>query len=282
MSSISILIVLYNKKISQSKTLQTLAGHNLSSISLRVINNGPEFIKPEGELWDNLTSRIDKVEFYNRLENAPLSQLYNQFISENKSFYYVIFDDDTDVTNYKFGNLISLNADLIIPRIYSVDDNSFYYPIEQKEVVASERSVDATKVISISSGLALSSKFIKKFLKFYNTVFDERFVLYGIDTSFFLRLHEISKHQEIDAICSFVLKHSLSRANKNISKFREYERIYDAALTAKYYPNFLAKSEIVKIFLYYMYKFKFIHAYKLVNCYMTGRHPRAKNNDNCL
>lgn len=44
MSSISILIVLYNKKISQSKTLQTLAGHNLSSISLRVINNGPEFI----------------------------------------------------------------------------------------------------------------------------------------------------------------------------------------------------------------------------------------------
>lgn len=90
MVDIAIVVVLYNKKIDESKTLQSLIEHNLSSVSIKIINNGPEIIEMDGDVWNQLNDRASEVLFENRIENAPLSKLYNQFISSINSDYYII------------------------------------------------------------------------------------------------------------------------------------------------------------------------------------------------
>lgn len=275
MVDIAIVVVLYNKKIDESKTLQSLIEHNLSSVSIKIINNGPEIIEMDGDVWNQLNDRASEVLFENRTENAPLSKLYNQFISSINSDYYIILDDDSDLSEFLIENLVDCEIDLIIPKIYSLDDCKFYYPCQDGVLIETGDNISISRVMSISSGLTISNKLIQLFNLHYGKVFDERFALYGIDTSFFLRLHELSRSEIISVDCKFTLLHSLSRTQNEISRSRTIERIYDTALTARHYPKFLGKIEFMKILCYYVGKFKFYYAYKLLHCYISGIHPRA-------
>lgn len=185
MVDIAILVVLYNKKMKESKTLNTLISRDLSSITLKIVNNGPEALEEDGYIWNELTGKTHNVILENRIENAPLSTLYNEFISNFHSDYYIILDDDSDLSEYFFEHLTDSSIELIIPRIYSIDDSKFYYPRQNDRLVELNDEINNNSVMSISSGLIMSKELVRLFKTHYRDIFDERFALYGIDTSFF-------------------------------------------------------------------------------------------------
>ncbi|HBQ3164907.1 glycosyltransferase [Klebsiella variicola] len=275
---IDVLVIIYDKKLEDSKTLQTLTNNTFLDFNLTIVNNGPNLIKDDEPFFIDISRRVRGTKLINRVENAPLSKLYNEFILNNKnSDYYIIFDDDSDVSP-DFMHIVSLQeADILLPRIYSVDDNQYYYPIQDGVIINESTKVDPGTIMSISSGLVLKKKLVDYFNIIYNGgIFDERFALYGIDTSFFLRLHKLSNRNKIHAACISTIKHSLSRVSSVKSEFRTLERLYDAAITARHYPHFLTKRKFAHIILYYIYKLQFKYVFVLLLYFIKGKHPRVQ------
>ncbi|WP_042859237.1 hypothetical protein [Dickeya sp. NCPPB 3274] len=277
---ISILVILFNKELNESKTLNSLLQCKYcSDVSLKILNNGPKEIKTNDGLFQALVSSFKVVMLESRLENAPLSKLYNEFINGNiDSDYFVILDDDSQLDDDFIFNIYKTDADIIIPRILSVDDGRFYYPTQQGVVVAHEGWVDLSSLMSISSGLTISKKLVYSMLSHYPDVFDERFSLYGIDTSFFLRLRSIVKSDSslLLAKCISLICHSLSRVQKeNVSQFRVIERLYDFAITARHYPEYVSRFWLFKRIVRYSMVMKFEYAWILLRYYVKGRHPKC-------
>ncbi|QWT39996.1 hypothetical protein [Dickeya dadantii] len=277
---ISILVVLFNKKLNESQTLSSLLQCQSSSdVSLKILNNGPQEIKAEGEVFQVLTSSFKDVMLESRLENAPLSKLYNEFIDSNlDSDYFIILDDDSHLDEDFIFNVYKTDADVIIPRVLSVDDGDFYYPTQNGVVVEHDGWVDLSSLMSISSGLTFSKKLVSTMLSYYPDVFDEHFSLYGIDTSFFLRLRKIVKSDSpiLLAKCVSIICHSLSRIQKeNVSKFRVVERLYDFAITARHYPEYVSRLWLFKRIVKYSMLMQFEYAWILFRYYVKGRHPKC-------
>lgn len=273
----SVLVIIYGKKLRESKTLTSLLSSDCYDFDLSIVNNGPEEIFLDDGFLFKLKENIRNVSLVNILENAPLSKIYNNFICENKnSNYYVLFDDDSEFESDFLRKISLSNALLVLPRIYSIDDFKYYYPIEADAVIVDEREIIVNDLMSISSGLAIKKELITYFYNHYNgKVFDERFALYGIDTSFFLRLRVISKSEIISIESLSTLRHSLSRVAAEKSERRNIERLYDTAITARHYPFFIKKSHFIKIILYYLFKLKFKYALILIYFFLKGKHPRC-------
>ena len=75
-------------------------------------------------------------------------------------------------------------------------------------------------------------------MRAFGTVFDERYYLYGVDTTFFLRFNNLNCSDKARVIKGF--NHSLSRLEIESSsnkRFRKVERSYDLGLTLRYYRS---------------------------------------------
>ncbi|ATA18621.1 GT2 family glycosyltransferase [Gibbsiella quercinecans] len=279
MNPISMLVVLYNKQIDEAKTLTTLLNFDVSNVDLTIINNGPDVIRGEGDVYLKLKGKSGSIKLINHIDNKPLSKLYNEFIENNNSDVYVIFDDDSEITEEYMRALGNCKKyDLLIPRILSISDDKYYYPCENNNTVMVGKIVSELNVMSISSGLSISARVVKMMIKEFHHVFDERFALYGIDTSFFLRIRRLRrKNIPIDILCAGVLFHSLSRVeNKSkYSAFRRIERLYDIALTAKHYPEYISFFAIIKQIIKLSIRFDFKFIILFLSCYISGKHPRC-------
>ncbi|MHA0974011.1 hypothetical protein ACR9HQ_11090, partial [Enterobacter ludwigii] len=169
------------------------------------------------------------------------------------------------------------NADIILPLIKNQKDSQIYYPISNNTIVTSETALDINGLISITSGLAISRKLINLMQNVYGPVFDENFALYGIDTSFFARLHRAREiHDKLSIISQDVVLHSLSRTGSQpISNIRLRERLCDAALIARHYPDVKRLTYLLKKIVQNIYRGNFTNLYLLIKCYVTGKHPRS-------
>ncbi len=274
---VSVLVVIYGKKLKESKTLMSLLTSNFYDFNLSIVNNGPTEISQDDEYLCEIKENIKTTSLINMLENAPLSKIYNSFIFNNKeSKYYVFFDDDSEIEPDFLQKVSFSNVQLLLPRIYSIDDFKYYYPTEGDVVVVDEKKIIINSLMSISSGLAIEKELVRYFYNHYDGyVFDERFALYGVDTSFFLRLREISKSEIISVESSSILRHSLSRVVAEKSERRDIERLYDTAVTARHYPQFITKNHFFKIVLYYLLKKKFKYSLILILYFIKGKHPRC-------
>ncbi|WP_321147883.1 glycosyltransferase family 2 protein, partial [Serratia marcescens] len=242
--TVSILVVLYNKKLSESKTLRTLLSHQILNAELFIANNGPHKIEIESDQFFNqLESHFIKVQVANFVENRPLSIIYNDFIESNSvAKKFVLLDDDSEVPEsfIKVINSENDDFDLELPRIKSVNDGVIYYPVEHGHVVAEDKNnLDVQSTISIGSGLIISRRFIDKFSAAGMKLFDERFALYGVDFSLFRIMKKINaKSNTHFAIrTNSYINHSLSRAAGKTSEHTVNERLYDAILSARHYPS---------------------------------------------
>lgn len=103
---ISIIVVLYGKEISDSVTLNTLKCSRFfeNKDQLVIVNNGPSYIKTDVPLVRELSLKFD-IEILNKINNEPLSSLYNWFLEKYENDYYVIFDDDTTVPTDFLNNI---------------------------------------------------------------------------------------------------------------------------------------------------------------------------------
>ncbi|WP_413691538.1 hypothetical protein [Psychromonas sp. KJ10-2] len=113
-----------------------------------------------------------------------------------------------------------------------------YPKIQNKPYYSGVNITRKSKVVSIGSGLVIGRDVAAFVKKIYGDIFDERFYLYGVDTTFFLRVFNSNLSNRINIISGF--QHSLSRLQKEsneVKKFRCIERSYDKGLTIRFYKK---------------------------------------------
>ena len=117
--------------------------------------------------------------------------------------------------------------------------------------------------------------------QYYKNVFDERFYLYGVDTTFCIRLFERKLTGSVNIIPGF--NHSLSRLENESVKttnFRRVERSYGQGLTLRYYYPLLTgiyyllrvtASTLKRMIFKQTYNVNIIDMFK---AFLNGKHRR--------
>lgn len=281
MFNIAILVLLYNKEISESKTLSSLISSEaqFSTAKLVIWNNGPE--KLASYDVSHLTGLGYEVQIEETINNESLAVIYNRFIENIQSEKYVLLDDDSVLNdNYIKAANGSKNSEVSMPIITS--GGRIVNPkINTSTYVKGQSIASNDKVITIGSGLVVGREIVLKLLNNFSTVFDERFYLYGVDTTFCYRLVISKLIKNVRVIHGF--EHSLSRLeheSESLTAFRRKERSYDVALTYRYYyPIHLSLISINRIILsaiknYFLSKKSKVYVYHLVKGFITGIHYR--------
>jgi hypothetical protein len=275
----ALVVVVYNKSIEDSITLNTLVEYDFLNSKLVIHNNGPKNISLVGDVARRLNDKFKDVELINCLSNSPLSILYNEFINNNlDAKQFIILDDDSTITD-EFVRAINANeADMELPRIISRTDHVTYYPIEAKKVVTVDRELDPRTSFSIGSGLVIHHSLVEKFHKHNVSLFDESYALYGVDVSIFRRIYQLmDKGERFKIKTSSHLKHSLSRAEGKESPFRIKERLIDVAITTRRYPTLRMHVHLLKRILINLVSFKLDNVSSTIKAYLSGMHPRCKS-----
>ena len=93
----AILILLYNKEIKDSSTINSLActDYHYPNAKLVIWNNGPAPFKSTD--CTKLESLGYAVAVKETLNNKSLAVIYNKFLVENAAERYVLLDDDSEL-----------------------------------------------------------------------------------------------------------------------------------------------------------------------------------------
>lgn len=274
---ISILIVLYNKELSESKTINSLSSLIIKDLSIVIHNNGPKLISLPDNIRDIFSDKGCDVSISNTIDNQPLSVIYNDFvINNNQSDRFVILDDDSEISQV-FINAMYLNDyDVELPKIISDKDNSVYYPISNGVVIDFDGYVNASNTISIGSGLIINKTLVRKFQKEKICLFDERYALYGVDFSFFRRVWMLHRRNiDFKMKSSSFIFHSLSRINNKDSLSVKNERLIDFCLTVRHYPTIPNYFKFICKVLIELFFLRFNRFNLMCTTYFSGLHPRC-------
>lgn len=245
---IRILVVLYGCTPSQSETLNSLyAGLGfLDNVELVVWNNGPSLLSENDCAL--VYERFPDSSVVQTINNISLAAIYNNFIDDCIADYYVILDHDSTLTESYLAELKSLTEPGVYVPVITMGGVP-QSPRNQKKFSPGPFT-DEDCPVAIGSGMVLSHEILIQTKKAFGSIFDERFVLYGVDTTFFYRIHKLGISSQIRVVSGF--NHSLSRLEKEgetISKFRTKERAYDLGLTLRYYPAVGIYADFLKYIL---------------------------------
>ncbi|MGR5531568.1 hypothetical protein ACPV40_18500 [Vibrio alfacsensis] len=285
MFDISILVVLYGKKISDSSTLQSLSSLSAydKKISLTIWNNGPCLLDANERA--TFKPKNFEITYIETINNISLALIYNEFLEQNVAKTYILLDHDSIVNYELFESYLNLTSNKVgLPYIYFND--VINAPFENGNVISAKQELSKNATItSIGSGLALGRDVVDMMLLKFERVFDERYYLYGVDTTFFTRLAMVDVIDNSVFVLLPGLQHSLSRLeeeNDNITAFRILERSNDFGLSLRYYtPVYLIPIK----FLYQLFKhviylaihkkvsYNFFH---VVKTFIKGQHYRSE------
>lgn len=286
------LIVIYNKQIEDSSTLNSLIHSNYSG-DLYIFNNGPNLINASSSFLGFLQSKYNYIEIVEDVKNRPLSAIYNNFLNVDGYDNYYLFDDDTMIPSNFFVSEQRMGYDLSLPIITSSRTGDTVYPIVNKKVIA-EANIslhECDEVLSIGSGLMINKSLIQKFKGVGIKPFDERFALYGVDYSLFRRLPYLKgAGYTVNIGVAGILHHSLSSEDGSVSDFRKRERLIDLVLTKLHYSRRkfpLQLLSILKTLTQQAIKKEFRNLKVLLGVCLYQEHPRStqyknrlKNNNN--
>ncbi|MFI8418273.1 glycosyltransferase family 2 protein [Serratia sp. NPDC078593] len=274
----AIVIVVYNKKVSESTTINTLSKYVLKNSVLVIYNNGPKEVALDKTIESELQEKFMGVKVVNNLSNSPLSILYNEFIAGYADAdKYVILDDDSTITDSFIKALDDDDYDIELPKIISRTDQVTYYPISSGEVVSFDGFLKTQGTFSIGSGLIIKRSMVDIFNKHKITLFDENFALYGVDVSLFRRMYKLDKQGESFKIrTKSNILHSLSRVEGEESAFRKKERLIDVAISTRRYPTLRMHVHLFKKLLMSLFGGDFAGFYAILNAYCYGMHPRCR------
>lgn len=271
----SILVVCYHCEIDQSRSITGVLKHVDGKCNVNVViwNNGP--IQWSSQSIDEIKSHSSNIIVVQTSENRPLSWIYNDFIEMYSSDYYVIFDHDSDVNFQFISNLFSLRKELLcLPIIYS---KGVAVNPTCNGLFNSGPYMKNQKVMSIGSGLVLSKQLVNILHKRWGSVFDERFALYGVDTTFFKRINKLNSSDLIRTISGF--EHSLSRSeteSDRVQSMRRNERSIDLGLSLRLYPSFGLYWHLLKILVKESLGNDIVNFHIMMRSFFSARHPRTQ------
>lgn len=285
----SVIVILYGTAIHECTTINTLLKHINRPINLtiHVWNNGPALLNEQdiAEFFNKATALGIKVEIYQDIRNVALSKIYNFFLNQNKADFITIFDQDSDVAADLFTTLEQhQDLDMVLPLCHlRGNEDHIEYPAykegKQITVIKEEGMLDATRVVSIASGLSLSKGLIDKLKQNNQPIFDENLAFYAIDTMFFL--HRLRSIKDLKIGCFGKIIHSLSEFEQKsnvVSYRRNLELLYFDTVYKLNYKNKGRLSLYLRV-IQKMFKgeikgiktlFNFFH------CINIKKHPRAE------
>lgn len=275
------LIVVYNKKIAESCTFNKVVNSKFSDDSLCVIwNNGPTSCEEE---FLNVYEYNKNIRYHETLHNISLAKIYNEVINKYNAQIYIILDDDSSLTDAYFEAVKQISPNEVgMPVIYY--DRKIINPCINGQIYSKGINIDANDTIkTIGSGLVVGRDVASQLFKAYNSVFDERFYLYGVDTTFCFRLNKLKINDKIKIIDGF--EHGLSRLegkNDKLTLFRKIERSNDLALQIRYYKEkkhwflmmvLLLASSIKKFITFQPQQYKYS---TIIKTFVKGKHERQR------
>lgn len=275
----AILIVMYNCNLYESTTLQGIFQENIRDANILIWNNGPLPLL-NNNIPDDYKNNIEIIE---NIDNLSLAHIYNFFINRYTAERYIILDHDSCFHNeyYQEAKLIGID-EVGVPIITNNDHHTS--PIVDGKVHDVLGNLDDkinSKIQALGSGLVIGKKICDIIKSKYGKVFDERFYLYGVDTTFFLRFLFTSQISHIKLIKGF--EHSQSKFEEEsdtISKFRKLERSNDYGLTLRYYKTFiyslyaLSKLPLKNIILKIKGQKRRICFTETLRAFISGKHYR--------
>lgn len=280
-----IAVILYNKQIDDSETLNQLNIIKCDDCSLIIFNNGPEKIKKESILYRDLEGAYSNVEIKEYIQNKPLSHIYNEVLKFWEGDRFIFFDDDSHLDELFFKKIdafYSKEIDLQLPLIYEITNKQLYYPIVDDVAYKVNQNTDGTiissnNILSIGSGLVIYKCLINKFAELNLDLFDERFALYGVDFSFFRRIRIVRNKTDVNIQVVSFIEHSLSRTNTTYNATRYRERLYDNSLTIRHYSRnkLISILKLIRLIVSELSHCRFMNVYLIVISYLTGKHPRC-------
>ncbi|WP_295515376.1 hypothetical protein [uncultured Pseudomonas sp.] len=274
------LVVLYGLRPVDAATLRSLLALPVASLppdsALLIWNNGPQALD-EAERQSLLAAPgWARVFIEEDLGNPPLSRVYNQALRLGAE-RLVIFDQDT-VVDGRYLAALEREAELLVPLVLGA--GAIRYPHQYKQVVTEEGPLDPQATVTISSGLCLSQGLAERIAARHGDVFDERFALYGVDVSFFLRVQALAREAPVELLCAGILDHSLSELEAETPaqrRFRDIEKFYVALLLRLHYKG-ASRGKVLRylgrqllgnrLYLYGVLP-------RMVQTIFRGRHPRA-------
>lgn len=281
---LAILVVLYNKKIEQSKTVSSILSldGSIKDAHITLWNNGPSLL--ENTKTEGLNDKGFDVSIKETVNNISLSRIYNEFIGDIDANKYVILDDDSELSKEYFLEMASCDKnELGIPVIYSHDKvRSPLLNYTAIETLSNKTLSNKDILIAIGSGMVIGKEISNEMKQNFGSVFDERFCFYGVDATFCKRIKMANLNHRIRIISGF--NHSLSRLeneSKNVKDFRSKERAYDKALQIIYYTTPVKKLPLFiftvlnEIIYRVKRKNKSISLVNLVKAILSGKHYRS-------
>ena len=278
-----ILVVLYNKRLEKSKTLNSLGKVAGEGFSLLIVNNGPSDIREDDDFILNARLYIKELKLQNFIHNKPLSHIYNDVIDQYPDFdRYVLLDDDTEITS-SFLNSPSIDSKdlfVIVPKIIDSNTGLNSYPQVNKTVYKGDDGFLPTSedVLSIGSGVIIYKKTIEIFNNLGVKLFNENYALYGVDMSFFRTINSINKNTGLIRIyVKGSLIHEMSSTSGEVSAWRKTERLYDELLTYIYYSKSTPSKffNLGRLLCKELLRLRLTNFYKAILVLFTKKHPRC-------
>lgn len=270
------LVVVYGKEYSESATLRSLLRTDLEISKLIIQNNGPRTLNADSTI-ESLRSKYKNIKIVQEINNAPLSHLYNDFIDNLDSDWYMILDDDTVLPESYETHLSKKKTkpDIILPIIRSRKQNKIIYPVVNNNAITECNDFilkEGDSIFSIGSALIISDRVKHLFKNKSQNIFDNRYAIYGVDFSFFRRLKNINLNGDITLRVTTQIEHDLSSDNIKQEKWRVEERIIDAVLTLRHYSD-KPKRNIVRYIINTIKRRQYKSIGLIIKTFIIARHP---------
>ncbi|OEF09491.1 hypothetical protein [Aliivibrio logei] len=268
----SILVLLYNKEIKDSESLNHIKSHDIhfNNVNLIIWNNGPN------ELKDTDTSCFTDIglntTIINTLDNKSLGYIYNEFIKiNNESRRFIFLDHDSYITKEYLEEALHSSGSFLLPKVTSY--GALCSPNKLPKNIHYKKN---EHIVAIGSGIVINKDIIEKIEKKYISTFDSNFSLYGVDTSFMLRIRKLNLCDQIKIISGF--EHSLSKneqESKKIKKFREDEMAISIAIIARRYPSYSSMRRLIKRLYGSLKGTNQYPIITMLQAFSKGKHPRC-------
>ena len=262
---VALLVVVYNKKFSESITLASILNLKLDKerTFLSIWNNGPNKLA-QNEMISTLNERCD-LHIGEDIGNRPLSKIYNQFVEETNSRVTIILDDDTEI-NQSYFSKAKLLPDYKVALPLVKDTGKIFYPVVDGKVVSKTCEIDScSTVFSAMSGVMIGRKILDDVYSKYQSYFDERFALYGVDTSFFARVNSLDSKKGLSIIDA--IEHSLSENLDEISEKKKFREKETAIAEGIYFRHYMTKWKLIKVIISNVIIYTFGRIIKAKDCY---------------
>lgn len=279
-----IIVVIYNKLLEQSTTLNSIIQSNNIEFDLIIVNNGPYSLLEDFKSYNFKIDGIVNIIEY--LWNKPLSNIYNDIINKYLNHdRYIILDDDTFI-NKNFIDELDFKSEevyLQIPLIKNIIDNKIYYPRVNNRIInefeLKDNLFEYDEFHSIGSGLVIYKNLIDIFKMYNLDLFDQKFVFYGVDVSLFRRIMLLRDKYSIFFIIKVVscLDHSLSEYEADFSEWKKDEMLYSEVLMIKHYSGSKSLSylKFIKFLLKKLGTLNFRKLILAMKTYLIGYHPKS-------